>query len=374
MKCSLRIYFFTIVILCSTLCSFAGITEDYPTLAIGARAPDFTLLGVDGKTYSLESFKKSEILAIVFTCNHCPTAQAYEDRIIQIVKDYKDRGTSIVAISPNDPKSVNLNELGYTDLSDSYAEMKIRAKEKGYNFPYLYDGETQSVSKAYGPVATPHIFIFDKNRNLAYQGRIDDSENPQKKPGTADARNALEALLAGQKVPVASTKVFGCSVKWAEKKEVVQKVYDNWAKEAVRIESIDETTLQDIFENKSDKLRLITIWSTDCEVCKTTFNEFVTINRMYRNRDFEFVSICSQKTDKEKVLRFLTSQQASNRNYIFSDNNRLKALIKTKWKGDLPYTLLIEPGGKTVYAEQGPIDAARMKKTIVENSLIGRYY
>ena len=200
--------------------------------------------------------------------------------------------------------------LGYTDLSDSYAEMKIRAKEKGYNFPYLYDGETQSVSRAYGPVATPHIFVFDKERKLAYQGRIDDMENPAKTPANQDARNAIEALLAAQKVPVTSTKVFGCSVKWAEKKEVVQRVYDKWANEPVNVEMIDEPALKELLQNKSDKLRLINVWATWCGPCVAEFDDFITINRMYRGRDFEFISISADNpTNKEKVMKFLKNNK-----------------------------------------------------------------
>ena len=117
--------------------------SEHKTLPIGAKAPDFKLMGVDGKTYTLSSFKDAKILVSIFTCNHCPTAQAYEDRIIQLAKDYKDKGVAVVAINPNDPKAINLDELGYTDLSDSFEEMKIRAKEKHFNFPYLYDGATQ---------------------------------------------------------------------------------------------------------------------------------------------------------------------------------------------------------------------------------------
>ena len=360
-----------------TLVSFAKTKDEHKTLAIGANAPNFSLLGVDGKTYTLASFKSSPILVIIFTCNHCPTAQAYEDRVIQLTKDYKKKGVAVVAISPNDPKSVNLNELGYTDLSDSYAEMKIRAKEKGYNFPYLYDGETQSVSRAYGPVATPHIFVFDKERKLAYQGRIDDMENPAKTPANQDARNAIEALLAAQKVPVTSTKVFGCSVKWAEKKEVVQRVYDKWANEPVNVEMIDEPALKELLQNKSDKLRLINVWATWCGPCVAEFDDFITINRMYRGRDFEFISISADNpTNKEKVLKFLKKQQASNTNYLFSvdDKYKLIDIVDPKWEGALPYTILVEPGGKIVYAKQGPIDPAMMKKKIVENPMIGRYY
>ena len=377
MKTRIFFYLATFLILLS---SYVGVTvhdDDHKTLPIGSSAPNFSLPGVDGKTYTLASFKSSPILAIVFTCNHCPTAQAYEERIIQLTKDYKKKGVAVVAISPNDPKSVNLNELGYTDLSDSYPEMKIRAKEKGYNFPYLYDGETQSVAKAYGPVATPHIFIFDKERKLSYQGRIDDMENPAKTPTNHDARNAIEALLAAQKVPVTSTKVFGCSIKWAEKEEIVQKVYAKWATEPVNVEMIDEPGLKELLKNNSDKLRLINVWATWCGPCVAEFEDFITMNRMYRGRDFEFISVSADDpANKEKVMKFLKKQQASNTNYLFSvdDKYKLIEIIDPKWEGALPYTILVEPGGKIVYAKQGPVDPAVMKKKIVENHLIGRYY
>ncbi|RYF53023.1 MAG: thioredoxin family protein, partial [Cytophagaceae bacterium] len=199
-----RLYRLTgLIVLIGTLAF--GPKADHKTLEIGASAPDFSLPGVDGKQYNLKSFAGSPALVIVFSCNHCPTAQAYEDRLIQLVNDYKSKKVNFVVISPNSPATVSLAELGYTDLSDSFAEMKMRAKSKGYNFPYLYDGDTQTTSEKYGPVATPHVFIFDKDRKLQYAGRFDAKE----KPGTAnaeDARAALDAVLAGQKVPMATTK------------------------------------------------------------------------------------------------------------------------------------------------------------------------
>src|ERR1700761_9811461 len=118
--------------------------DEHPTLPIGAAAPDFSLTGVDGKTYTLASFRDARILVVVFPGNHCPTAQAYEDRIIQLTKDYSGKGVSVVAIMPNDPSAIRLDELGYTDMGDSYEEMKIRAKQKKFNFPYLYDGATEA--------------------------------------------------------------------------------------------------------------------------------------------------------------------------------------------------------------------------------------
>ena len=117
------------------LASLAQSATNPPMLKIGAKAPDFNLPGVDGKNYSLKDFADAKILEIIFTCNHCPTAQAYEQRIIKLNEDYKDKGVALAAISPNDPLAVRLDELGYTDLSDSFEEMKIRAKERGYKDP-----------------------------------------------------------------------------------------------------------------------------------------------------------------------------------------------------------------------------------------------
>jgi peroxiredoxin len=352
--------------------------EDAKTLAIGASAPDFKLKGVDGQVYSLASFKSAKVLVIVFSCNHCPTAQAYEDRVIQMTKDYKSKGVTVVVISPNDPAAVRLDELGWTDMGDSYKEMQLRAKHKKYNFPYLYDGATQSVAHAYGPVATPHVFVFDKARKLRYQGRIDDVEKPTKTPTTFDARNAIDAVLNNQPVPVETTKVFGCSIKWADKKgTLVKKGYEEWAKEPVAIETIDEAGIKDLLKNNSGKLRLINIWATWCGPCVTEFPEFVDINRMYRRRDFQFISISADEpAKKDKALEFLKEKQASNTNYIFGIDNKYKLIeaIDPKWQGALPYTILVEPGGKIVYARQGPIDPANIKKLIVENPLIGRWY
>ena len=188
-----------LVISCSFLSGslLAETAEKIQTLPLGASAPDFNLPGVNGRNYSLKNFAKAKVLMVAFICNHCPTAQAYEERLKKLVVDYQGKGVALVAISPNDPKSVRLDELGYTDLSDSFEEMKIRASHKKYNFPYLYDGEHSKDSKVYGPTATPHLFIFDAERKLRYHGRIDDSER-EGLVKVHDARNALEALLAGR--------------------------------------------------------------------------------------------------------------------------------------------------------------------------------
>ncbi len=186
--------------------------ETHPILPIGSPAPDFALPGTDGSIHRLSDYASSPILVVVFTCNHCPIAQIYEQRIQKLASDYKDRGVALVAIQPNDPKALRIDELDCSDTSDSLEEMKIRVNYKHLNYPYLYDGDTQQVARAYGPQATPHVFIFDETRHLRYEGRIDDSYRTELVK-THDARNAIDALLAHKEVAVKHTGAMGCSTK-----------------------------------------------------------------------------------------------------------------------------------------------------------------
>jgi len=175
------------------------------TLELGEKAPTFkNLLGADGARYSISSFNDKPILVVVFSCNHCPYVKAYEERMVSIQRDYASRGVQLVAINSNDEKSYH---------EDSYPEMVKRAKEKGFNFPYLRD-EEQVVVVEYGAVCTPHVFAFDKSRFLRYRGRIDDSRDPSR-VASHDLRNALDDLLSGRDVRIPDTRPFGCSIKWA---------------------------------------------------------------------------------------------------------------------------------------------------------------
>lgn len=368
---------YRLILLCFSLCwTFAHAqTPKVETLPIGAAAPDFKLPGVDDKTYSLADFKEYPFLAVLFTCNHCPTAQAYEDKIIQIVDKYRPRGVGFVAISPNSNTALSLAELGYSDLDDSMEAMKIRHRDKGYNFPYLYDGDSQETSIAYGPVATPHVFVFDRDRKLQYVGRIDDTENPYVEPRTTDLKNALDELLAGQPVSVPTNKTFGCSVKWAWKDEWTKKLLDDWAKAPVSLEELDLAGIGELMKNESAKLRLINIWATWCGPCIIEFPDFVSMDRMYRGRPFEFVSLTTDKLrQKQKALDFLTKKEAANQNYIFSGDNiyDLIEAVDPEWQGSLPYTVLLEPGGKVLFRQEGAIDPLAVKRAII--GYLGRYY
>ncbi|MFO7898584.1 MAG: thioredoxin family protein [Planctomycetota bacterium] len=173
-------------------------------LEIGAAAPEFSLKGVDGETHSLADYKDKDVLVVIFHCNHCPVATAYQDRMIAIQKEYAQKGVQIVAINANDAEAFP---------ADSFENMKKRAKEKGYNFPYLRD-KSQEAAKAYGALVTPHVFLFDDARKLRYRGRIDDNWRDASKVTSKDLRAAIDAVLAGEQVPNPTTEQIGCSIKW----------------------------------------------------------------------------------------------------------------------------------------------------------------
>jgi thiol-disulfide isomerase/thioredoxin len=374
---SLLSAFSFILLVYANLGAFSQSTHTEPeTLKPGSKAPDFSLKGVNGKTFTLKDFSKARVLVIIFSCNHCPTAQAYEDRIISISKDYNPKGVEVVMISPNSVSALNYSEMGYTDLGDSYEDMIQRAEDKNYPFPYLFDGEEQKAALAYGPVATPHCFVFDGDRILKYSGRVDGSE----KPGTGngeDLRAAIDAVLSGKPVKVPVTKVFGCSIKWSWKDEYTKRLYKQWTELPVTLGTIDSQGIKRLIKNDSDKLRLISFWATWCGPCITEFPDLVIIDRMYRGRPFEFVTVSADKQErKDDVLKFLKKQEASNKNYIFSKDDVYEMIeaVDSDWQGALPFTMLIEPGGKIIYKKQDVIDPLQMKKLIVNNRYIGRYY
>ncbi|WP_010416371.1 redoxin family protein [Anaerophaga thermohalophila] len=350
--------------------------QEVKTLKIGMEAPDFTLPDMNGNQVSLKDFSDAKVLVVVFTCLHCPTAQAYEDRLIRYTAEYKDRGVQVVAIMPNSNLALLPEECGYSDLDDSYENMRIRAADKHFNFPFLYDGDNEAVSLNYGPTTTPHVFVFDRERKLRYVGNLDQHE----KPGTGNAENlraATDAVLAGKTVENPVTKSFGCSIKWGWKQDLAQRADKIWEEKPVNLSDLDLAGIRKLVENDSKKLRLINVWATWCAPCVIEYPDLVKIQRMYGQRDFEFISLSVDKMEnREKVQEFLQNAHSAIQNYIYSEGDHYKLIeaIDPEWNGALPYSMLIEPGGKVVWKCQGAVDPAELKKTIVDHPMIGRYY
>lgn len=345
--------------------------EEHPKpLAIGASAPDFHLPGIDGKTYSLSDFKDQKLLVVIFTAVHCPTAEVYEERIKKLAADYRERGVAFVIIQPNSPKALRLDEMGYTDLGDAPADMKIRAEYRHFNFPFLYDGETQETSRKYGPVATPHVFVFDQGRKLRYEGRVDSSTR-EAYAKVADTRNALEAILAGRPVEVQSTPAVGCSIKWMYKESSQESEMKSIEAEPIPLEKAGLEQLRELLANHREagsKTLLVNFWATWCGPCTAEFPELQQTWRMYRKRPFELVTVSINYPDEEKgVRRFLDSQHASTRNLLFDsmDIYAEMAAFDSTWGGAVPYTMLVGPGGSVLYKEQGSLDIQKVRRLIL---------
>lgn len=346
-----------------------GADDEHPTLAVGSPAPDFSLPGIDGKTHKLADYSASKVLAIVFTCNHCPTAQLYESRIKKLADDYRGKSVALVAIEPNDPEAVRLDELGWTDVGDSLEDMKIRAEYRHFNFPYLYDGETQAVSRAYGPKATPHVFIFDETRKLRYEGRVDNSQR-ESLVKTQDARNAIEALLAGKPVPVDHTGVFGCSTKWKSKRASRLEELKKIEAEPVTLDLVSADELRKLRKNPTGKVLLVNFWATWCGPCLTELPDLETTYRMYRRRDFDFLTVSTNLPDeKPGVIKVLEKQHATGRNLQFASEETyaMQAAFDAKWEAGVPFTMLIAPDGKVLYQKQGEVDILELRRVILGN-------
>ena len=356
-------------ILLVLLVSLTALAEDHPILPLDSPAPNFVLPGVDGKTHQLSDYASSPVLVVAFMCNHCPIAQMYERRIQQLVADYKGKGVAVVAIQPNDPKAIRIDELDSSDISDSLAEMKIRARYKHLTYPYLYDGETQEVTRAYGPQATPHVFIFDKQRHLQYEGRMDNSYRTELVK-TQDARDAIDALLNHKEVAVRHTGVFGCSTKWKEKStgrlEALQKIDE----QPVGVELVSKEELAKLRTNPSHQMMLIDFWATWCGSCIAEFADLQDTLRMYGARDFSLVTVSANMPDeKPSVLRLLQKQHATSRNLLFSsdDTAALQMAFDPKWDSAVPYTILLGPDGKVLYKQMGSVDILELRRTILAN-------
>jgi thiol-disulfide isomerase/thioredoxin len=259
--------------------------------------------------------------------------------------------------------------------------MKIRAAYRGLAYPYLYDGATQAVTRKYGPTATPHIFIFDQQRILRYEGRID--SNPREALATKhEARYALDALLAGKEVAVKDTPAMGCSTKWAFKEDSVkQEEAANDAK-PVTIDLITPAELKKLLQNRgTDQILFVNFWATWCAPCVEEFPEIEKMVRMYDERQVQFVTVSINNTDEKGfALRLLQKQHAFNRNLLLNSNDAsdaVTALGSSDWKGAVPYTAIIDTNGKIVYSTQAgtlnPLDVRRaLLKQLPDDRYIGQ--
>ena len=339
------------------------------TLAIGTPAPAFRLPGIDGKSHALDEYARSPVLVVVFTCNHCPVAQLYEQRIQRLHADYRERGVTVVAINPDSSKIMPLKELAYTDVPDTLAGMIDRAAHRKLEFPYLYDGDTQSAAGAFKVVALPQVFVFDAERRLRYVGRLDDNIRPDQVK-THDARAAIDALLEQKPVRVATTPVAGCPIDKVGETAAVETEQTEIKDARVELQMIAPPELATLRGNGTPNLMLINFWATWCRPCIVEFPDLVTTHRMYRSRRLEFVTVSIDvPASRDSVFRVLQEQRAANRNFMFGsdDTAGLQEAFDKALPASVPFTLLLAPNGDVLHQQHGEAEFPSMRRAILAN-------
>ena len=339
------------------------------SLALGSPAPDFNLPGIDGRHHALRDYASSDVLAVIFTCNTCPESQLYEGRIRKLHEDYRTKGVAVVAINPNKPEALQLADLAYTDVGDSLADMKARAAHRQIEYPYLSDGDSQAVARQFGVVMTPHIFVFDRARKLQYEGRLD-SHPHEDRVKSHDARNAIDALLAGRSVPAARTRVVGCPVKGLAGPSGPDTTLAKFESEPVTVEMAGADDLKRLRQNGTGKLLLVNFWATWCAPCASEFPDLETTYRMYKGRNLEFVTVSvNDPAERAAVLEFLQTHHAGHQNRLFatSDVYGLQAAFDPKMPAPVPFTLLLAPNADVLYQELGELDVAKLRRAILAN-------
>lgn len=340
---------------------------DPPGMRTGASLPGFSLPGSDGRTHALADFAGSPVLVLLFTNNTCPAAQRAESRIRQLHEAYRERGVAVVAINPSRPEHVQLGDLAYSDVGESLPEMKIRAEHRRLPYPYLSDGETQTLSRQLGVRRVPHVFVFDGARTLRYQGGID-AAGEGEKTGPDAEREAIDALLAGRQPPVEAKTGEGCPVKGLDGPPAPDPLLAKFEAAPVTLDLVGEADLKKLRQNGTGKLLMVNFWATWCAPCVTEFPELEKTYRMYHPRGLEFIPVSvNDPAERPAVEEFLKRHHASHPNKLFasSDVYGLQAAFDPNMPSPVPFTLLLAPNGDVLYQELGEADIPKLRRAIL---------
>jgi thiol-disulfide isomerase/thioredoxin len=341
-----------------TLTATGCAADRSPALAIGSPAPDFTLPGIDGRTHTLAEYGGSAVLALVFTSNSCPASQRAEAQLAGLQRTYGPKSVALVAVNANNAEAMSLEDLAYTEVGESIDHMKVRAEYRRFDYTYLSDGQSQTLTKQAGVVTLPHAFVFDRGRALQYEGGLD------------GAGAAIDDLLAGTRVRSSRTPVAGCPVKTLTSPPVPDRALAAFQSAPVKVEPIDADGMKRLRYNGTGKLLMVNFWATWCAPCVTEFPDLETTYRMYARRGLEFVTVSvNDPAERPAVEEFLQKHHAShpNKQFATADVYGLQAAFDPNLPAPVPLTLLLAPNGDVLYQELGASNIPRLRRAILAN-------
>jgi thiol-disulfide isomerase/thioredoxin len=354
--------FLTLLLLCYCVVEWA---QTAPPLPVGSPLPSFCLTGTDGVVHCAKDWKGSAIFVVAFLSNHCTESQVYEARLNKLAQDYASRGVKVVAIQSSNPQAFSGQDLAWSDVGESLADMEVRAAFRKFRFPYLFDGDTGATARAFGAIYAPSIYVFDKERKLRYTGRVDD--DPTDGPSTQhDAAAAIDALLAGNPVPLPITAGRGCALRLGAKRSDNKEDDDG----PVSVSLAPAEVLSSLRRNPTSKLLLVNFYATWCGPCVTEFPDLIATNRMYRGRSFAMTTVSSNvPQEKPEVLKFLQKMQATTNNLLYGsdDTYAMQAAFDPDVGSAVPVTVLIGTDGRLLLDEQGEIDLMEIRRAILAN-------
>lgn len=327
--------------------------------------PDFKLPGVDGRYYTQKDFESYRLTAVVFLSNHCRVSQLFQTQIIEINKRVRNEGIAIFAVSPNYAPAILPDELAYSDLGDSYEEMKKRALRLNYNFPYLYDGENQAFTKLVGATITPSVYIYNKQKKLIYVGRIGNHDTVEN-INTSDLFNILKDSEPNSNENIKRKKVFGTSIKTKDDNFLAEQVRKRYADEKIRLVSADSRKLKFYANHLTQKPKLFYVWQMSDENSRENLIKLSSLYKIFRKRGFKLITVAiGEENQREKIVQILNQAQLSTTNFISQGHEigPLSALLPNTIEKTTPFYRLISSGGTPLLGGHGDViyDELRME-------------
>jgi len=332
------------------------------------KLPSFRLTGVNGRVYTQSDFKDKKLLALVFLSNHCKVSQLFQGHLIELSQKFAN-DMILLAVSPNYADAILPDELAYSDLGDSFDDMRKRAVRMRYNFPYLHDGDKQHLTQAIGVKITPTVYLYNEKRELFYAGRIGNVDSPDKME-TSELYDAIMQGLREKGVPFKRTKVFGTSIKTKQNVLLAEQVRQRYADESIKLTQADDRKLEFYLKHNTKKPKLFYVWQTNDKNTRDNLMKLSFLYKIFRKRGLRLITVCiAKKGERSAIIELLQNSQLSSTNFLAYGHHvsPLSIIIPSGIEKLTPYYRLLGSDGKLLIGNQGAISKDTLRFEILRS-------